>query len=784
MSRSNNIISFGDAAKEHRLVLDSKTLEVVDACRSVIVRTLPCLADGLFEKLDDALYELADKSETGSSQAGYFDAMREVRKQRSLLQNSFTQGIQERFDSFWRYGPIANRDKHDAETEVTNGFCLMEEDDLEESLAINDMISKGENRYERELYSIEQRFASMVKDEGVTHQNNPVAPAAICTCFEASIKCLEVEIPVKLVIYKLLDKHVMQQLDPMYKEIDAALERAGFMPLRLPRIQKTRHTLTPPRKEAADISQEVERPQNTAPQDSIRIEDCDAASTELFSTLQQLLNLRQQQGGVSIPTAEAAALPPVNASELLGALSFMQKVSVELLCVAPALGAAMVRDTDVKDVLLSKLKIGQEGEDTKALAQTDNDAIDVIIMLFEFILEDKNLPDAMRALLGRLQIPMLKVVLLDKSFLSKKQHPARRLLNKLAQAAFAWSEADDGAGDELYEKMEAVVKRVLSEFDNDLALFEEIDQEFTAFLKKEQHRSEVAEHRAQQISLGKAQFKAARRQVSEEIEARLKDREVPKVVAILLREAWRDVLLLVNLRQGTESKAWSNALALMDKILWSVEPKYGNIERQRMLERIPLILKELREGLVSISYDPCKIARVFKCLQACHVTALRLEQRPGGEGRRDISRLQMGHEDLKIDDDSIEAQGSDEIVLEGLSANEEEAEHSNAEKRGSDEYTEQVESLSVGAWLEIVGESGARRRVKLSWKSIADSSLILVNRRGIKVMEMSVNELATLIQAGRAVVLNELEVPLMDRALSSMVDALRNMEEQYPPKKA
>ena len=36
------------------------------------------------------------------------------------------------------------------------------------------------------------------------------------------------------------------------------------------------------------------------------------------------------------------------------------------------------------------------------------------------------------ALLGRLQIPTLKVALLDKSFFSSKSHPARRLLDDVA----------------------------------------------------------------------------------------------------------------------------------------------------------------------------------------------------------------------------------------------------------------------------------------------------------------------------------------------------------------
>jgi hypothetical protein len=55
-------------------------------------------------------------------------------------------------------------------------------------------------------------------------------------------------------------------------------------------------------------------------------------------------------------------------------------------------------------------------------------------MLFEFILEDRNLPPQMQVLLARLQIPYLKAAILDRKMFAHRQHPARRLLDGLADA--------------------------------------------------------------------------------------------------------------------------------------------------------------------------------------------------------------------------------------------------------------------------------------------------------------------------------------------------------------
>ena len=78
---------------------------------------------------------------------------------------------------------------------------------------------------------------------------------------------------------------------------------------------------------------------------------------------------------------------------------------------------------DVRANLFQVMGLAQGATAEKKISGNDEDAIDVISMLFDFILEDRNLPDAMKALLARLQIPMLKVAILDKSFFT-----ARRIL--------------------------------------------------------------------------------------------------------------------------------------------------------------------------------------------------------------------------------------------------------------------------------------------------------------------------------------------------------------------
>ena len=55
--------------------------------------------------------------------------------------------------------------------------------------------------------------------------------------------------------------------------------------------------------------------------------------------------------------------------------------------------------------------------------QIESMTIEMVAMLFDFVFETRDLPDGIKALLARLQMPVLKAAMLDGAFFAKKQHP-------------------------------------------------------------------------------------------------------------------------------------------------------------------------------------------------------------------------------------------------------------------------------------------------------------------------------------------------------------------------
>ncbi len=737
---------------------------------------MPKLMGGLFENLDDALYEMANKSDSNTLQNVYFDSMRELRKQRVGIDRVFNQELLRVFDRFWESGEVEVRRHSLEDLSKSSELALLNDDELEDSLAITNMISKAENRFARELYAMGQRFAFIIGGGQVDERlalETPLAPAVLCAAFQVAMSNVPVELPVKLVVYKLFDHHVMHFIGGLYDEINILLGKAGVIPKLTPKVRRNPVSPAMLRGDAGESQlagessylAEPSQPAYTTPVQGVPASGV-SVQGEVFAALQQLLGVRRARvtEGVAASSLMLSAppggmVPVIDTGELLGALNALQQSNVVMLPQGRRVSQPLSPD-QMRARLVNDLQISQDGgQVTRALGDADNDTIDVISMLFEFILDDYSLPDAMKALISRLQIPMLKVAIIDKTFFSKKVHPARRLLNTLAQAAVGWNDTGDRANDALYGKIESVVKRVLNEFQDDPGIFAELDDEFSAWWQQEQRGAQIAEQRTNQVTRGKEQLRAAKRKVAEELNNRLrKQRVIPEAVMALLEDGWKDVLLLNYLRQGLDSKEWQESLEMVDRLLWSVQPKSDYAERQQLLRGIPELLRNLRERLNSISFDQHKMARLFKELQNCHIGCLRggdpnLIQ---GAGTQPATVLEIHFPDSQlVGGDSTLSQVVEDAAL------------------SHDEAAAQARELEAGTWLEMQ-DGSAKNRVKLSWKSKVTDTYIFVNRKGMKAMELTAAGLAKRFREGTAKRVDLSDTPIIDRALEAMLTALKN----------
>jgi len=437
--------------------------------------------------------------------------------------------------------------------------------------------------------------------------------------------------------------------------------------------------------------------------------------------------------------------------------------------------------------------------------------------LFQFILDDRNLAEPMKALIARLQIPILKVAMLDKSFFGRGAHPARKLLNQISTAAMGWVPAASLERDFFYRKVEEVVNVLLNDFHDDIGIFETVRADFASFLEVEHRRSSLVEQRTLDAEEGRARAELARADVQNTLNARLQGLDLPDVVGRLIRDGWNNVLFLACLKDGMESESWQQGLSTLDDLLWSVQAERTRENRTRLLKLLPTLLKNLRAGLNSIGANPYEMNQQFAELEAIHLERLRqpdpvidagfeaglpAEHLPdSGANSQVIMPIRSTADTLdnllserqhnsaaleQLDRELSAGFGESDVYLDGSSAPIAQPQnvsndsvdittptHSLGDAATEDGMHQQVSQLALGAWVEMAQGDGKKFRARLAAIIKATGRYIFVNRTGMKVAEHTQETLVLAMQAGDLLILDEGQ--LFDRALESVIGNLRQM---------
>jgi hypothetical protein len=407
---------------------------------------------------------------------------------------------------------------------------------------------------------------------------------------------------------------------------------------------------------------------------------------------------------------------------------------------------------------------------TRGVNGLDAMTIDIVAMLFDYVFGDRHIPEHVKPLLAKLQIPMLKVAILDKGFFSGREHPARRFLDLLAEASIGLTEHADRR-DVLYAKIESVVARVLDEFETDVGLFDELNNDLSAFLAALDEAAQSVVDRSARLIEERERVEIARLIAEDEVARRLEPRAaVPRAVRRFLDGVWARSLAHISLNEGEGSPSWKSALQMIDELLWSVEPKPGADDRRRLVGLLPQMLRRLQDGMERVGVDEPERDNFFGALVDCHSTAvkagLRGQPLPAEpEGR--VADVEPAPEP-KIARATFENEGVtvEEITLTNTPRRRE-PEISNVFTR-----TGVLTNLQRGSWVEFAREAAAPVRARLTWISPRKGIYLFTNANGgSAAISVAPDALAEQMRLGEARLIDS--GPLVDRAVDSMLANLR-----------
>lgn len=699
---------------------------------------LTAYLENLFGSCDDLFFDLSSRAASNSEQNLYFESMREVR----LKKNGVIAGFKTEMESSFyqlseRSAPEPN--PYDDDSAANAGkLSLVQNDALEQDVAVSSMVSKARSNCQESLYHLNLRFDYLIPNTPINERNNPMDPQQVCMSFAKACEILELNIKARIIIFKQFDRFVVSKLATVYSSANGLLIDAGVLP-------KTHDQSARARSSAADSHSTATRSSADNNADNVELE---------FAELSNLLATVRTQNSSSIPNYVRYSSNPGPAlanAELVRLLTVIQQ------SLAPAPMDTSSLEDSLRNII-SSLLVDSKTQQDRALHQPEEDVINLVAMFFDFVLDDRNLPMPVQALISRLQIPVLKVALKDKNFFNNSSHPARSLINRIAEASIGWDDSTQPEKDRLFEKVSKVVQHINDHYEEDDAVFDNQLKELLAFIESAEHKSSLIEKRTGQAAEGQAKTRNARAAAQKILFEKLEPLTLPEPISELLTGPWLNLLVMTHLKEGEESAAWIETAQLVDDLVWASQP-HADAKSQQRFEKIkPNLLERIAEGLIKVSNTKEEADNTMSEIGLLLDT---LQQDQGDALMRPLSAAQaqtLGHT----------PGGGSKSWKDMTGIERQQARY----KQLTYEFIRKAEQLPLHTWISYTDNaSGKLIRCKLASRIEASDSYIFVNRFGFKSLEKPRKDFAADLQAGHAVVLEGGQ--LFDRAMGSVLDSIK-----------
>ncbi len=668
--------------------------------------------------LEEAFYSAADQEQSCRVRQEYLDAARTLQKQGREVQALFRANMLKSVETFFLHYEVYLEEFIHGFTSpaVADSLELVRKEKLEEDLVVLRIAHRASSMLQATHLKMAAYLEAVVHPKNLPREGAPLSPQVIAGCLRMALVSWPGSARTRLLFYEVLLKEVIAHLGDLHPPLIETLRKAGVEPMEMP-VQLRAVGKSPARAPTQPRRQVASRREETAFFSMIKMVGRIDAAT------------RDRLGMVALDVGAAPVSGQVMSTEMLVEVVQALEVGTATTAREETLDEVKARRHQWKQEVASRLQQEMKNRSLR-LNRLDQRIFDVMTLLFDFVLEDNLIPNSMKVQLVRLQVPMFKVAIGDKTFFADQRHPARRLLNNLFRAAVRWVPREGGGEDCVYGMIRCVVETVATEKQVDRGLFERMNRRFEAFLARQERGARVTEERVAQVARGREQLTLARKRVAEVLHEPLAQ-AVPDVVRAILEDAWRDVLTLVLLREGEESDAWREARDVV-RVLTLV----GRGDAVRLGRAFDEALEKLRRGFSCIAYDSRKSDQLLEELESYkYKTNLVAETESGMEQQtKPLSAP----------------------VMKGCP------------NRMADAHDRLVKQLVEGVWVRWETPDGGERRGKLAWRSDLADIYLFVDTRGRKVAEHTSGDLAELFRRGRAMVLEQIDRPFMERALDHL----------------
>ncbi|WP_395769611.1 DUF1631 family protein [Arenimonas sp.] len=687
---------------------------------------------------DSFLYDVCqqDQSTIGSPN---IENLRLFRTASQTVEHQFSRAVDAAFGKF--QGKLKAGSEHPA------GLALVDIEDIDD-VVNSELVSEAVVRAANDGITITcLRLCALFGMQAAKKINAPLSEKQLAEYLKAALAGVELPTKIRFMLFRNFETALLSALPELLDESNEPMVKHGI----LPHLQSLRASRAsdPAVERVVHTERAAVPPQNAATAQHYRhFDDAPeigegATEQALFRELcSHLHSWRPQHGYYQDP---AMAGTPANGSsrrklqknETIALLSSMQRILPEAVALALTNNELSLSAMLKSAMLGNTRKIGL-APDVVEINQDDEDAVDLVGMLFDVLMTERDFQEEAKSLMSRLIVPYAKAAVLDRRLFLTKAHPARKLLNALAEAVEG-NQGDGAQERDLLNRAEVTVDRLVAGFNEDIAIFETLEVEMRSYLDQHQRRIELAEKRAKEAQRGQERLENARMLAARELQQRSLNSGLPVSVSEFFSRYWTHHLSMIALREGEDSQSWSLALQLADDILamLSTQPPSARLQpMQRHRTAIESVLSssgvmaDTSSAFIQKMTDEVCMYQPMSGVPVTEVVAVAETSAP---------KASFGLH-LAYDKNAIEFDEAD---------------------------VEYFRSLPIGGWLQLEGSNGSFSPIKLAWISPISSRLMFVNRRGVRVLVVSVEELAQMKKQGKLIIHAEENVfeQTLDRVL-------------------
>jgi hypothetical protein len=709
--------------------------EVLEAVHALAFELVVDPLDRLIPQTEARLTHLRDRGARHAVGVSYIEQSQLLARRQGAFIAEFVQRIDAELASLRDTARLPQRAVDVPSMPTFDELRLVEEDEADEFTEARAIALRQESRAPLPIQLMCQRFAVLAESPAFEPGRLPVGPQRLCELMLGAAEASGFSLALRIALLREFDRGVLAEYPVIADAFNDLLARLRIMPGLSFVPLRSRGRAAPSAEPAEPSLPEAERPHTgwTAP--------APADGETTFQMLQELLASRRSMAD---RFRGAGFAPGAGAEVGSSAGSPLQRAAARAE-LPTALALEMLRDAgdDVRGLEIEALRqwlllqARHRMGEAVSLSQADADVFELLGLMYTHIERDVRADSPAIAMLDALRLPLLRLAMTDATIFLRPSHPAREVLNAVAESGARWYAADD-VDPQLLLHLQRIVDGIARARDDLGGAFRAAQAALDAQQQAVARRAEIAERRNIEAARGKDKLAVARHVATTVIDEALATTRVRAFHRGMLRHAWADVLTLAHLRNGDASTEWT---ALVDATGDLVRAAAGNAKAA------PELVLLVDHWLVTVGYHADDAGRIARILTGT------------------------------VDDDSDDAATRTELAMRlkararlGEEASGDGASAAQLDAEG-EAQARRIRALPPGAWIEIREGADTLRR-RLSWFSPATGLALLVNARGQRVAEDSVNGLAQAIAAGRARIITADDGRLVDRAWRASLASL------------